>query len=105
MSANNPALSSLKGKSMFYVYLLKDPKSKWIYIGFTSNLKQRLIQHKEGNTQTTRKFSSIDLVYYEAYTSEKDARKRERMLKHYGNSLGQLKKRISDSINISAPNN
>jgi len=83
---------------MHYVYLLKDPNSEWIYIGYTSNLRRRLKEHKEGKTHTTRRFSSIELVYYEAYKSAEDAKEREKKLKQYGNSLGILKKRISRSL-------
>ena len=83
---------------MCYVYLLKDPNSDWIYIGYTSNLRRRLKEHREGQTQTTRRFSSIQLVYYEAYKSAEDAQERERKLKQYGNSLGILKKRIKKSL-------
>ena len=83
---------------MYYVYLLKDPNSDWIYIGYTSNLRRRLKEHREGQTQTTRRFSSIQLVYYEAYKSAEDAQERERKLKQYGNSLGILKKRIKKSL-------
>lgn len=83
---------------MYYVYLLKEPNSDWIYIGYTSNLRRRLKEHREGQTQTTRRFSSIQLVYYEAYKSAEDAQDRERKLKQYGNSLGILKKRIKRSL-------
>lgn len=83
---------------MYYVYFLKDPGSEWIYIGYTSDLKRRLKEHEEGKTQTTRKFSSIELVYYEAYRSSEDAKDREKKLKQYGNSLGILKKRINRSL-------
>ena len=83
---------------MYYVYLLKDPNSDWIYIGYTSNLRRRLKEHREGQIQTTRRFSSIQLVYYEAYKSAEDAQERERKLKQYGNSLGILKKRIKKSL-------
>ncbi|MBW2115986.1 MAG: hypothetical protein JRH04_14425 [Deltaproteobacteria bacterium] len=34
------------------------------------DLKRRLKEHKDGNTRTTKKFSSIDLVYYGAYKSK-----------------------------------
>jgi len=83
---------------MYYVYLLKDPDSESIYIGYTSNLKRRTKEHKEGKTQTTRRFSSIELIYYEAYKSAQDAKERENKLKQYGNSLGILKKRIRRSL-------
>jgi hypothetical protein len=42
------------------------------------------------------------LVYYEAYRNEQDARDREGMLKHYGGTLGILKKRINRSMDLSA---
>ena len=83
---------------MYYVYLLKDPSRKWIYIGYTNNLKRRLQEHREGKNLTTKKFSSIELVYYEAYRSSDEAKDRESKLKQYGNSLGQLKKRINRSL-------
>jgi prepilin-type N-terminal cleavage/methylation domain-containing protein len=38
------------------------------------------------------------LVYYEAYQSEKDAREREMRIKHHGNAIKQLKKRIQRSL-------
>ena len=83
---------------MYYVYFLKDLNSEWIYIGYTSDLRRRLKEHKLGKTFTTKRFSSIELVYYEAFKSAEDAQERERKLKQYGNSLGILKKRISKSL-------
>jgi len=38
------------------------------------------------------------LIYYEAYVAEKDARKRERKLKDYGQSRTHLKNRIEESL-------
>jgi predicted GIY-YIG superfamily endonuclease len=78
---------------MFYVYVLKDPAGEAIYIGFTTDLKQRFRQH-----QKLPAHKGWKLVYYEAYLDESDARKRERMLKHYGSSLAKLKTRIHRSI-------
>lgn len=82
---------------MFYVYILKNKKRN-IYVGFSSDLKARIKQHNSGSSKFTREFRPWELVYYEAFKSKHDARKRERNLKEYGSSLGQLKKRISDSI-------
>jgi len=76
---------------MFYVYLLKKLKFKYIYIGFTDNLQRRTKQHKKDKP-------GYKLIYYEAYLSEKDARERERKLKQYGSSLGHLKKRLSNTL-------
>ncbi|RKX69971.1 GIY-YIG nuclease family protein [candidate division WOR-3 bacterium] len=84
---------------MYYVYILRSRKYKdKIYIGFTSNLRKRLKQHSIGMSCTTRKMLSVELVYCEAYKSKADAQARERRLKQYGNALGHLKKRISNSL-------
>ena len=78
---------------MFYVYVLKNPKSAELYYGFSSNLKQRFVSHKN-----TTKHAGWKLVCYEAYLNEQDARDRERMLKQYGAARGHLKQRITRSI-------
>ena len=77
---------------MHYVYVLRDPNSKAIYIGFSSNLRQRIEQHKN------HEHPGWDLVYYEAYRDESEARMRERKLKQYGAALGHLKARIKRSL-------
>ena len=79
---------------MFYVYVLKSPKHGHIYLGFSSDLRQRYRAHQE------REHKGWRLVYYEAYRNEQDARDRERMLKHYGSGLGLLKKRIARSMDL-----
>ena len=56
--------------------MLKNPKTGALYYGFTSNLKQRFAKHQE-----MPKHAGWNLVYYEAYLNEQDARDRERMLK------------------------
>ena len=55
---------------MYYVYLLQSPKANDIYIGFTPDLRRRMREHRHEH-------SGWNLVYYEAYTSVKDARLRE----------------------------
>jgi putative endonuclease len=83
---------------MYYVYLLKSMKSKWIYIGMTSELERRFKEHEGGKSRSTRPYLPVQLAYYEAYRSEIDAKRREKRLKQYGNSLGLLKKRITNSL-------
>ena len=80
---------------MFYVYVLKNPKTGALYYGFSSNLKQRFAKHQE-----MRKHAGWELVYYEAYLNEQDARDHERMLKHYGAARGHLKRRIARSTGL-----
>jgi putative endonuclease len=85
---------------MYYIYALKcvPRNGQWkFYIGYTANLKARLQKHRSKATQTTRRFKSIELVYYEACVSEKDARQRERQLKT-GFGRGYLNRRLENYL-------
>jgi predicted GIY-YIG superfamily endonuclease len=48
--------------------------------------------------QSTKARKPLKLVYYEAYKSEADARKREQNLKLKSRAYAQLRKRIIESI-------
>jgi len=83
---------------MFYVYVLKSKKDSGLYIGYTEDLYRRFIEHNSGKNQSTKSRSPFELLYYEAYKSKSDAKKRERMLKLRGRSLGGLKRRMANSL-------
>ena len=84
---------------MFYVYLLGSQKDKeFYYIGSTNDLRRRFKEHNDGKTFSTKRFRPFDLVYYEAYKAEKDARKRESNLKLKSRAFAQLRKRIKESL-------
>lgn len=72
---------------MYYTYILKDRSNNKLYIGYSNNVEQRLRRH-----QLTNK--NIELIYYEAYQYEKQARDRERRLKMYGSAWRALKQRL-----------
>jgi len=74
---------------MYYVYLIKNKITKEIYIGYTNDLKRRFKEHKNKRPE---------LVYYEAYRSEKDARSRETKLKQHGQTKRRLKERLQYSF-------
>jgi predicted GIY-YIG superfamily endonuclease len=74
---------------MFYVYLIRNKVTRETYIGYTSDLKKRFKQHKDKNPE---------LIYYEAYLSEKDARRREIKLKQRGQTIRRLKERLKFSL-------
>ncbi len=81
---------------MYYVYILElndKNKSKKFYIGYSSDLKRRLFEHKSGNVFST-KDKKPELIYYEAYASIELARERERNLKKFGSAYVGLLKRI-----------
>jgi len=83
---------------MYFVYILKSKVDGNLYVGSTNNLKKRLSEHNHGINKSTRYRIPLVLVYYEAYITEADARMREKKLKQFKNSYGELKKRIINSI-------
>lgn len=82
-----------RAKNMFYTYVLKSKKDKELYIGFSSNLKQRIEEHQKGLVKITRDRRPFELVYYEACCDKKKAVEREKALKT-GFGRSYLKKRI-----------
>jgi predicted GIY-YIG superfamily endonuclease len=74
---------------------LKDFKR---YIGSTTDLKRRFREHQDGKVHSTKSRTPFELIYYEAYKSEKDARIREHQLKLRSRAYTQLLKRISGSV-------
>ena len=73
-----------------YVYVLKQAATGKLYYGYTNNLDRRISQHRAER--------NYELVYYEAYKAEADARRREQQLKHYGQALTALKQRLNKSL-------
>ena len=83
---------------MFVVYIIQSKTTEKIYIGYTNNLKRRLLKHNNNENFSTKNKGPWTLVYCEAYRSRDDAMQREKRLKYYGKALGQLKRRISKSL-------
>ena len=79
---------------MSYLYLLQDDNKK-LYIGYTNNLKRRLVEHKNKKVYTTRRMTNPKLIYYECYNNENLTKIRERKLKQYGSAYHGLKKRLN----------
>ncbi len=85
---------------MHYVYVLKSLKDDNLYIGLTSDLKNRLKEHNDGKTKSTKSRTPFKLIYYEAYNNKTDARKRELELKNKGQQREFLMERIENSLKI-----
>ncbi len=66
---------------MYYTYILKSRNKNWIYTGYTSNLKRRLEEHNRGLNKSTKPYKPLELVFYEAFKSKIDAKRREEYLK------------------------
>lgn len=66
----------------FYVYILHSlSKNDFIYVGFTHDLKRRFEEHNSGSELSTKPYIPFELIHYEAYRNEKDAKRREEYLK------------------------
>ena len=67
----------------FYVYLIiTKVKNKTIsYVGYTNNLKNRIILHNKGKGAKFTKGKNWKLVYYKKYNSKNKAMREEYLLK------------------------
>ncbi len=61
---------------MFYVYVLQSLKDKSLYIGYTSNLKKRFVEHNNGLSTATKHKRPYTLIFLGvlAMTSSTSAR-------------------------------
>lgn len=83
---------------MYYVSLLRSEKDQRFYIGFSSNLKNRIVFHLSGFVTSTANRRPLKLVYYESYISEELARQREKNLKKFGSAYSCLIKRLGYNL-------
>ena len=66
------------------VYILANKPNGTLYIGVTSNLVQRVWQHKNDLVEGfTKRYGVHRLVWYEAHESMESAITREKMLKRW----------------------
>ena len=69
------------------VYILANKKNGTLYIGVTSNLTQRIYQHKNNLVSGfTEKYNVHNLVYYEQHESMESAILREKQMKKWKRS-------------------
>jgi putative endonuclease len=85
---------------MYYVYILRSLKDDLNYIGSTKDLRIRFREHNLGKVYSTKHRIPFELIYYEAYKAEKDARMREHNLKLRTRAYSQLQKRIVHSMKL-----
>ena len=66
----------------FYVYMLKTKSKKDLtYVGFTKNLKNRIILHNAGKGAKFTRGRKWKLIYMEKYKTKKEAISREYYIK------------------------
>ena len=65
----------------YYTYVLESLKDKSLYIGYTSNLKNRFKSHNSGQNKATKSHIPYRLIHFEAFINRVDAKRREVYLK------------------------
>jgi len=65
----------------FFVYVLKSESGGCSYVGHTSDLQKRLLEHNSGKSLSTRGKRPWRLVYKEKYATRSEAASRERYFK------------------------
>jgi len=83
---------------MFYVYVLRSQKDDKLYIGYSDDLRRRLDEHNKGLNRSTKSRVPLNLIYYEAYASQADAKVREKRLKSSAGANTALKRRLRESL-------
>ena len=79
---------------MFYLYVLKSASKPKYYVGWSADLRSRVLTHNDGSVASTKHARPWKVLYYEAYTTEQLAREREQLLKQRGKAWQALKRRI-----------
>ncbi|HAT1597455.1 TPA: GIY-YIG nuclease family protein [Legionella pneumophila] len=71
-------------EKQYVVYILASKAYGTLYTGITSNLVQRIYQHKKGLTEgLTKRYNVHRLVYYEIHTDVYEAITREKRIKKW----------------------
>jgi len=72
---------ALDSKYMYSVYALSSLVRNYIYVGLTSDIERRVLQHQAGREKTTKSYRPFRLTLVEGYPTRPEARTREKYLK------------------------
>ena len=73
---------------MFTPYVLYSSKFDKIYVGQTSDLSRRIVQHNLGKHRYTKRYVPWKILYTEKFKTRAEAMKREKELKsHQGRNF------------------
>lgn len=67
--------------SFYFVYILLSEKDNKFYIGSSTNVEQRVIEHNQGKNTSTANRRPLKLIFYEAFPTKSDALRREHYFK------------------------
>jgi putative endonuclease len=67
----------------YSVYILSSPTKDKFYVGYTANLKERIIRHNQKSKGFTGSTNDWVLVYHEDFETQSEAIKREKQIKSW----------------------
>ena len=67
----------------YKVYILKSLNFNRYYIGHSSDVEKRLLEHNLGKVRSTKAYKPWKIIYFEVKSSKKDAYKREMQIKAF----------------------
>jgi putative endonuclease len=87
---------------MYFVYLIITQSKKKItsYVGYTSNLKKRILMHNSSKGAKFTRGRYWKLIYYKEYKTKKTALKEEYKLKNNFNLRNNIKKNYIKNENF-----
>ena len=80
----------------FFVYILFSETKNRFYIGFTSDMQQRIMRHNQKSKGFTGNVNDWKIVYTEKYNSKEEAYTREQQIKSWKSRI-----KIQELINNS----
>lgn len=82
-----PLRGKCGGLEMYTVYILRSNKYERYYVGHSSDIKKRLVEHNSGRTKSTKPYIPWEIIYTEEYATKSEAYKREQEIKSYKSGI------------------
>ena len=79
----SPVAGGAQARRRGYVYLLRSRKDGTFYVGWTTDVLRRLVEHNQGLSEFTRRKKPWQVVGFATYPSAEEAKVRERMLRAF----------------------
>lgn len=83
---------------MYYTYILLSSKSHIFYFGSTNDLRVRFKSHNDKKVPSTKHYAPWKLVWYGAFSTEKEARDFEQYLKNGSGKSFAYKRLVSVAL-------
>ena len=76
-----PSRTTSNQNRFYYLYVLESLRDGERYVGMTTDLRKRLLEHQGGKSPATASRRPFSLIYYEACRSYADMKQREKYMK------------------------